>query len=81
MFHIDPEEYHSLISNYTVKNRRLNQCILDWTKQSFFIADWKHWLVDWEHLESMMQQLHYSAASFAILEGHSKRELPFLTTA
>ena len=24
----------------------------------YFIADWEHWLGDWEHLEPMMQQLY-----------------------
>ena len=28
------------------------------TKAAYFIADWKHWLGDWEHLEPMMQQLY-----------------------
>ena len=28
------------------------------TLKAYFIADWEHWLGDWEHLKPMMQQLH-----------------------
>ena len=39
---------------------------------SYFIADWEHWLGDWEHLEPMMQQL-YSFLLFCCCDDKSIR--------
>ena len=39
---------------------------------TYFIADWEHWLGDWEHLEPMMQQL-YSFLLFCCCDDKSIR--------